>query len=298
MNKNSISNIVFDFFVYASVTVLCIACVLPFIHVIASSFTKPEILMGSGGFNFFPKGFNTRGYELVFMNKQLLSSFQNTLIYVVVGTSISMGVNILAAFALSRKNLLWSRQILLFASFTLLFSGGLIPFYLLVTKNLGWMNTIWALTIPGAVNVWHLIILRTSFKAIPDSLEESAKLDGANDFIVLFRIVLPLSTAVLAVIGLYNVVGYWNSWFYAAIFLNKRDMFPLQLLLREILIQNDTTQMVNTSTMPGVDYTSINRFRPLVKFCITVVATLPIVCVYPFLQRYFIKGIMIGSLKG
>jgi putative aldouronate transport system permease protein len=231
------------------------------------------------------------------MNKQLLSGFQNTLTYVTVGTAISITVNVLAAFALSRKNVLWSRQVLLFASFTLLFSGGLIPFYLLV-KDLGWINKIWALTVPGAVNVWHLIILRTSFRGIPDSLEESAKLDGANDFTVLVRIILPLSKAVLAVIMLYNVVGYWNSWFNAAIFLNKRIMFPLQLLLREILIQNDTTQMVNATTMPGIDYASLDRYRPLVKFCTTVVATLPIVCVYPFLQRYFIQGVMIGSIKG
>lgn len=297
MKRKSPGDLLIDLFVYSFVTALCIACLLPFVHVIASSMTKPEIILAYRGFNLYPKGFTLKGYELVFMNKQLFSGFRNTLLYVVMGTAISVSVNTLAAFALSRKNLLWSRQILLFASFTLLFSGGLIPFYLLV-QSLGWINSVWALTVPGAVNVWHLIILRTSFKAIPDSLEESAKLDGASDLTVFLRIILPLSKAVLAVIVLYNVVGQWNSWFNAAIFLQKRQMYPLQLLLREILIQNDTTQMVNANTMPGIDYASLDRFRPLVKFCTTVVATLPIVCVYPFLQRYFIHGVMIGSIKG
>lgn len=293
----TIGNIVFDGLIYASVVALCIACLLPFMHVIASSFTKPEVLLSFKGLNLWPKGFTVKGYELVFRNKELLGGYRNTLTYVFVGTTISLAVNMLAAFALSRKNVMWSRQILLFASFTMLFSGGLIPFYLLI-QGLGWINTVWALTVPGAVNVWHLIILRTSFQSIPDSLEESAKLDGANDATVLFRIIIPLSMPVIAVIILYNVVGQWNSWFNATIFLQKRNMYPLQLLLKEILIQNDTTKMVNTSTMPGIDYASLDRFRPLVRFCTTVIATLPIVCIYPFLQKYFIKGVMIGSIKG
>lgn len=287
----------FDSVIYALVAALCVACLLPFIHVISSSFTKPEILLSYKGLNLWPQGFTVKGYELVFQNKELLDGYRNTLTYVVVGTVISLVINTLAAFALSRKNVMWSRQLLLFASFTMLFSGGLIPFYLLIQK-LGWMNTLWAVTVPGAVNVWHLIILRTSFQAIPDSLEESAKLDGANDATVLLRIIIPLSMPVIAVIILYNVVGLWNSWFNAAIFLQKRFMYPLQLLLKEILIQNDTTKMVNATTMPGIDYASLDRFRPLVRFCTTVIATLPIVCIYPFLQKYFIKGVMIGSIKG
>ena len=287
----------FDIVIYLVVTVVAVLSLLPFLHVIASSLSKPEIILSYKGMMLWPKGFTLKGYSLVFRNLELFSGYRNTIVYVVIGTSISLVVTSMAAFGLSRKKVLLARPLLLFATFTMLFSGGLIPFYLLVQK-LGWINTIWAVTVPGAVNVWYLIILRTSFQSIPISLEESAKLDGANAFTVFVRIILPLSKPVLAVIILYNVVGHWNSWFNASIFLQKRSMYPLQLLLKEILIRNDTTKMVNQSTMPGIDYASLDRFRPLVRFCTTVVATLPIVCTYPFLQKYFIKGVMIGSLKG
>ncbi|GHU16454.1 sugar ABC transporter permease [Spirochaetia bacterium] len=293
----SFGDFVFETIIYILVILIGVSCILPFIHVIASSFTKPEIIMSYRGLNLWPKEFTVQGYQLVFQNLELFRGFRNTLLYVVVGTSISLAVNVLAGFALSRKNVMWSRPILLFASFTMLFSGGLIPFYILV-QRLGWINTLWAVTVPGAVNIWHLIILRTSFQAIPDSLEESAKLDGANDFVVLTRIIIPLSMPVIAVIILYNVVGHWNAWFNATIFLQKRVLYPLQLLLKEILIQNDTSKMVNQAAMPQIDFASMDRFRPLVRYCITVVATLPIVCAYPFLQKYFIKGVLIGSIKG
>jgi putative aldouronate transport system permease protein len=287
----------FDTIVNVLVLAIAAACILPFIHVIMCSFTKPEILVSYKGLNLWPQGFTIRGYELVFKNRDLLNGFKNTLIYVVVGTSVSLAVNILSAYGLSKKNLLWSRPLLLFASFTMLFSGGLIPFYLLI-RQLGWFNTIWAVTIPGAVNVWYLIILRTSFKALPESLEESAKLDGANDFQILTKIIIPLSMPVIAVIILYCVVGHWNSWFNASIFLQKRALFPLQLFLKEIMITNDTTRMANNVALPGIDFLAIDRFRPLVQYCTTVVVTLPIVCAYPFLQKYFIKGVLIGSIKG
>jgi putative aldouronate transport system permease protein len=179
----------------------------------------------------------------------------------------------------------------------MLFSGGLIPFYLLI-RQLGWLNTIWAVTIPGAVNVWHLIILRTSFQALPESLEESAKLDGANDFQIFARIIIPLSMPVIAVIILFCVVGQWNAWFNASIFLQKRILYPLQLFLKEILISNDTTRMINNVAMPGIDFLAMDRFRPLLQYCTTMVVTLPIICTYPFLQKYFVKGVMIGSIKG
>ena len=288
---------IFDAAVNFMILLISIACVLPFIHVIMSSFTKPEIIVSFTGLNLWPKGFTLKGYELVLRNREVAIGFRNTIIYVIVGTSISVIVNTLAAYGLSRKNVLWSRPLLLFASFTMLFSGGLIPFYLLI-QRLGWINTIWSVTVPGAVNVWYLIILRTSFKSMPDSLEESAKLDGANDFQILSRIIIPLSMPVISVIILYCVVSHWNAWFNANIFLQRRALFPLQLFLKEILISNDTTRMVSRVTVPNIDFISIDRFRPLVQYCTTVVATLPIICTYPFLQKYFIKGVMIGSIKG
>jgi putative aldouronate transport system permease protein len=295
--KISFGNFIFDAVVIVFILLVTVACILPFIHIIMCSFTKPEILVSYKGLNLWPKGFTVRGYELVFRNRELASGFRNTIIYVIVGTGISLVVNTLAAYALSRKNVMWSRHLLLFASFTMLFSGGLIPFYLLIQK-LGWINTIWAVTVPGAVNVWHLIILRTSFKALPDSLEESAKLDGANDFQILTRIIVPLSMPVIAVIILYCVVGQWNSWFNASIFLQKRVLYPLQLLLKEILISTEINKLVNQAALPGIDPLAMDRFRPLVRYCTTVVATLPIICAYPFLQKYFIKGVLIGSIKG
>jgi putative aldouronate transport system permease protein len=290
-------NFLFDTVMNILVLAVAVACVLPFIHVIMSSFTKPEIILSYKGLNLWPKGFTVKGYELVLRNRELLTGFKNTLIYVTVGTVVSLAVNIMAAYAFSRRNVLWARPLLLFASFTMLFSGGLIPFYLLI-RNLGWLNTVWAVTIPGAVSVWNIIILRTSFRALPDSLEESAKLDGANDFQILAKIIIPLSMPVIAVIILYGVVGHWNSWFNASIFLQKRVLFPLQLFLKEILINNDTSTMINGVAMPNVDYNALNRYRPLVQYCTTVVVTLPIICAYPFLQKYFIKGVMVGSIKG
>jgi putative aldouronate transport system permease protein len=292
-----LSDFIFDSVINILILAIAIACILPFVHVLMASFTKPEILVANKGLILWPKGFTAKGYELVFRNKDLLNGFKNTLMYVIVGTAVSLAVNTMAAYALSRKNVLWSRFLLLFASFTMLFSGGLIPFYLLI-RQLGWLNTIWAVTIPGAVNVWNLIILRTSFQALPESLEESAKLDGANDFQIFARIIIPLSMPVIAVIILFCVVGQWNSWFNASIFLQKRILFPLQLFLKEILISNDTTKMVNNVAIPGIDFLAIDRYRPLVQYCTTVVVTLPIVCAYPFLQKYFIKGVMIGSIKG
>jgi putative aldouronate transport system permease protein len=288
--KLSLGDFTFDLIINILVLAVAIACILPFIHVLMSSFTKPEIILSNKGLNLWPKGFTVKGYELVFRNKDLLNGFKNTLIYVVIGTAASLAVNTMAAYALSRKNVMWSRFLLLFASFTMLFSGGLIPFYLLI-RQLGWLNTIWAVTIPGAVNVWYLIILRTSFQALPESLEESARLDGANDFQIFARIIIPLSMPVIAVIILYCVVGQWNSWFNATIFLQKRVLFPLQLFLKEILINNDTTKMVNQNAMPGIDFLAMDRFRPLVRYCTTIVVTLPIICAYPFLQRYFMYTI-------
>ena len=296
-NRKSFSDLLFDITVNLVLLLISIACILPFIHVIMSSFTKPEIIVSFKGLNLWPEGFTVKGYELVLKNRDLMTGFKNTLIYLVIGTFINVTVNALAAYGLSRKDVLWKRPLLLFASFTMLFSGGLIPFYLLI-QRLGWLNTIWAVTVPGAVNVWYLIILRTSFKGIPDSLEESAKLDGANDFQILIKIIIPLSMPVISVIILYCIVGHWNAWFNASIFLSKRALFPLQIFLKEILINNDTTQMVNQATIPGIDFLSIDRYRPLVQYCTTIVATLPIICTYPFLQRYFIKGVMIGSIKG
>jgi putative aldouronate transport system permease protein len=239
-----------------------------------------------------PLGFNVDGYISVFKNPNIITGYRNTILYVVVGTSINLFMTSLGAYVLSRKGVMLRDPMMMLIVFTMFFSGGLIPNYLLV-KNLGMYNTMWALLIPGAISTYNLIIMRTSFAAIPISLEESARIDGANDFTILFRIVLPLSKAVLSVMVLFYAVAHWNSWFSAMIYLQKRDMFPLQLFLREILVNSSTDSMITGSG--GSDKEAISE---IIKYCTIVVATVPIIVVYPFLQKYFVKGVMIGAVKG
>jgi len=199
----------------------------------------------------------------------------------------------LCGYILSRSGLMWKGILMFFVTFTMMFSGGLIPFYMVV-RNLGWIDKRIALIVPGCILVFNVIIMRTSFMSIPASLEESAKLDGAGHMTILFKIILPLSKAVVAVIVLFIAVGQWNSWFFAMIFLQTRALFPLQLILREILVQNDTSKiMVGSDAVAQMDL-----YKPLVQYCTTIVATAPILCIYPFVQKYFVTGVMIGSLKG
>lgn len=217
-------------------------------------------------------------------------SYQNTVIYVVLGTVINIFMTTLGAYGLSRKNVLLSNAIMFFIVFTMFFSGGLIPMYLLM-QNLSLINTRWAMWLPGMIGTTNLIIMRTSFKAIPSSLEESARIDGANDFVILYRVIVPLSKPVIAVMLLYYGVGHWNSWFNAMIYLQDRNLYPLQLILREILIDS-TTDVIE---LGGDDSEPIAQ---TIKYATIMVATVPILCVYPFLQKYFVKGVMIGAIKG
>jgi putative aldouronate transport system permease protein len=203
-----------------------------------------------------------------------------------------MVMTCLGAYALSRKNVLWKTPILMMIIFTLFFSGGLIPTYLLVGKTLNWVDTPWALIIPGAISTWNLLVLKTAFEAVPVALEEAARIDGANDFTILMRVVIPLSLPALAVILLFYAVGHWNSYFQALIYLRNRDLFPLQLVLREILLANSTDSMTT-----GVSSGDVEPVGETIKYATIVVATLPILALYPFLQRYFVKGVLIGGVK-
>ena len=218
-------------------------------------------------------------------------SYLNTLLYVVGGTVLGIIMTALGAYTLSRKYFLPAGTFMLFISFTMLFNGGLIPNYILIQK-LGLLNNRLALILPTAISVFNLVILRTSFQGIPDSLEESAKLDGANDMQIFVRIVLPLSKASLAVIILFIAVMHWNSWFSASLYLTSRSKYPLQIILREILVDGNTN-----ITSAGAD-ASISIYKTLIKYCTVIVATLPILAIYPFIQKYFTKGVMIGAIKG
>lgn len=201
-------------------------------------------------------------------------------------------LTITSGYVLSRKQLLLKNQMMFFLAFTMMFNGGMIPFYMVV-RNLGMLDTRWALIIPGCVNVFNIIIMRTSMAEIPDSLEEAARIDGAGNMTIMMKIVVPLSKATIAVVVLFYAVGQWNSWFNASIFLQDRSLYPLQLILRDILIQNDSSQM-NRSDLEN----NMAIYKDLIKYCTTVIATLPILCIYPFVQKYFVKGVMIGSVKG
>lgn len=285
------ADITFDVVNVLIMVALMIATLYPFLYVLFASVSDPAPLLQHRGILLWPLGFSLKAYKLVFDNSQIMIGYANTIFYVVVGTALNVALTALGAYALSRRKVMWKKPIMLGIVFTMFFSGGLVPRYLLI-HDLGLLNTRWALIFPTAISVFNLIIMRTAFQGIPESLEESARIDGANDFTILLRIVLPLSLPVMAVITLFYAVYHWNSYFDAMIFLHDHNLFPLQLILREILITNDTTNAM-TGIVSGDRY----RIGEAVKYAVIIVATVPILFLYPFLQRYFVKGVMIGSLK-
>lgn len=265
------------------------------LYVLFASFSEPLRLTEHQGIIWKPLGFTLKGYKMVFRNPNILSGYSNTIFYVAVGTVVNLFMTSLGAYVLSRKNVLLTNFMMFLITFTMFFSGGLVPSYLLMQK-LHLVNKRAAMILPGAISTWNLIVMRTSFMSLPDSLEESARIDGANDFIILFRIILPLSKALLAVMALFYAVGHWNSWFNAMLYLRKRHLYPLQLILREILITNDTSSMQMAQS--GGDMLNENIYRALIQYSTVIVATVPILCIYPFLQKYFVEGVMIGAIKG
>ncbi len=292
--RKSKGKIIFDIFNYVLMIMLVIITIYPFLYVIFASFSDPAELIKLNGILLRPAGFSLEGYKAVISNKEIFTGYMNTIFYVVVGTSCSVFFTILTAYPLSKKNLKYGRYVMLMIIFTMFFSGGMIPSYLTV-KNLGLLNTRGAIIIPGLILTYNLIIMRTSFSAIPSAVEESAKIDGANDFTILFRIVVPLSWSVIAVMVLYYGVGQWNAWFNASIYLKDRKLFPLQLFLREILINSSTDKMVQSAGSGSGAKASLEE---VLKNALVVVSTVPIMIVYPFLQKHFVKGVMIGAVKG
>ena len=285
----------FAVFNYIFMTLLCIICVYPLWYVLVSSVSDPVQLYMQRGIMIWPLGeWSMRGYQLVMENPNIPVGFGNTLIYLGVGTFLNMFITIMAAYGLSRKGCYWNGKIMKLIAFTMYFGGGLIPFYLMV-KGMNLLDTYSGIILPVLVSTWNLIVMRTSFAGIPDSLEESAHLDGANDWTILWRIFFPLAQATIAVIALFYAVGWWNNWFNPSIFLSSKSKYPLQLVLREILLKNDTSAMTQVG---AVGQSQQEQYRMLVKYCTIIVATVPILVVYPFLQRYFVKGVMVGSIKG
>jgi putative aldouronate transport system permease protein len=292
MIKRSMGERIFDCFNVTFMLLLSAITIYPFLYVLFASLSDAAYVIQQRGLFWYPKGFNFEAYKLVFKNPAIISGYMNTFFYVIVGTAVNILMTSLGAYALSRENVMWKNPIMFMIVFTMFFNGGLIPTYLLVNE-LGMLDSRWALIIPAAMSAYNLIIMRTAFQGIPVSLEESAKLDGANDFTVLFRIVLPLSMPVVAVMILFYGVGHWNGWFSALIYLRTRDLYPLQLILREILITNSTDSM-----MTGVGGGERAMIGETIKYATIIVATVPILLLYPFLQKYFVKGVMIGAIKG
>ncbi len=291
--KRSLGERTFEIINVIVMCALMVITVYPLWHVLMASFSNGGILMAHTGPLFAPIGFTTDAYKLVFKNPMVLSGYLNTLFVVVVGVSLNILMTAIGAYFLSRKNVFWNKFVTLAIVFTMFFSGGLIPFYFTV-RGLHLDNTLWALIVPVMVNTFNLIIMRTAFASIPDSLEESAKIDGAGHLTILFKLILPLSMPTIAVMILYYGVEHWNAWFNAMIFLRNRELYPLQLILREILIQNSAA---NSSIGSGGGDDAVNAAQAI-KYAIIIVATVPILCIYPFLQKYFAKGVMIGAVKG
>ncbi|WP_274653751.1 carbohydrate ABC transporter permease [Paenibacillus humicola] len=286
------ADLLFDTVVYAVLLVLIVVTLYPLLYVAFASFSDAGKLVAHTGFLYAPLGFSLEAYKSVFKNPGILTGYRNTLFILVFGVAVNLIVTGLGAYVLSRRGVMWNRFFMIVIVMTMFFSGGLIPLYLIV-KDVGMIDTLWSTIIPFAVNTFNLIIMRTAFQSVPESLEESAKIDGAGHMTILLRIIVPLSMPVIAVMILYYAVEKWNGWFYASIFLKDHDLYPLQLVLREILISNSTESM-------STDSSNADRFQigETIKYATIMVATVPILCVYPFVQKYFVKGVMVGALKG
>lgn len=288
--KKTASQKAFDVFNYVFLTLLVLLTLYPCIYVVVASLSDPNEVMKAGGLMIWPKDFQLDTYKLVFKNRMILVGYKNTIFYVVVGTAINLILTIFGAYGLSRRDVPGRNAMMMMIIFTMFFRGGMIPEFL-INKSLGIYDNRLAVILPYAISVYNLIIMRTFFQNIPVSLEESAKIDGANDFVILFRIMVPLAIPSIAVVGLYYGVEHWNSYMRSLIYLRNRELFPLQIILREILLQNQ-----NEALQSATDTTF--AYAENLKYATIVVATVPILCVYPFLQRFFVKGVMIGAVKG
>ena len=275
-----------------SLTVILIILV-PLVFVLAASFSDPDLVI-RGEVLFIPKGFTTRAYGMVFENQDIWRGFRNAVFYTVAGTSISLVLTVMAAYPLSRKTLCGRNWIMLAVLFTMYFNGGMVPTYLLV-RVLGMYNTVWAVLIPNAIATYNLIVAKTFFESsIPEELYDSARLDGCGNIPMLFQIVLPLSKAIIAVLVLYYAVGIWNSYFDALIYLRDESMHPLQIVLRNILLLGQTEQMGTND----VGMAEKIKMAEAIKYSAIVISSIPMLAIYPFVQKHFVKGVMIGAVKG
>ena len=287
--KQTRGDTIFDIINYTVVTFLMIITLYPIVYVAVASISDPMIVAQSGGLMLWPQGIQFEGYKRVFANPEIWTGYANTIFYTVVGTTLNVVFTAMFAFALSRKKLMFKKAMTWFMMITMFFNGGMIPTYLNM-RDMGLLDTRIAVLLPGLVSAYNCIILRTNFESIPDGLEESAKIDGASDWTVFSKIILPLSMPALAVMVLFYGVGHWSSWFNEMLYLQDRTLWPLQLIIREIIVLS--TSMATEEGGMSFEMTEI------IKYATIMVSTLPILAVYPYLQKYFVKGVMVGAVKG
>lgn len=294
--KQSRSDKVFDVLNKLLVWFFVIIVSYPLIYIISASISDPQYV-NSGEVWLFPKGITFEGYLRVFQNSEIWLGYRNTIFYTLFGTFINLAVTLPMAYALSRTDLAGRNIIMIALVFTMFFEGGLIPTYILV-RDLGMINTVWAMVLPNAAAMWNIIVTMTFFRvSIPRGLEEAAEIDGASQIRTFFQIVLPLSAPIIAVMALFYGVGHWNQYFGALIYLQDRELFPLQLFLREILVQQQLTSELMQQAGAAEALSQHARIADIVKYAVMIFSAAPLLIVYPFLQRFFLKGVMIGSLK-
>lgn len=287
--KRSTGEHLFDGFNALLLCCIMAISIYPLLYVFNSSISNPDALIRSRSLMLWPEGFQLEAYKYVFQNPKIYSGYMNTLFYVIVGTLVNLLMTSLAAYSLSRMDLFGRKTLMKLITFTMFFGGGMIPTFLLV-QNLGLVDTRWAIIIPGAISTFYFLIMKTSFESIPESLIESAKLDGANDFLILFRIVLPLSKSILAVMTLYYAVDHWNDYVGPMLYLRSQDLYPIQIIMRDILISSSTESM-------GAGADTGFAIGENIKYATIIISTLPIMLVYPFIQKYFVQGALIGAVK-
>ena len=289
--KKTVGQRIFDICNTVFLLGLVVITLYPLYYVLIASVSNPMKIYTTGGLLLWPQDFSLGNYITALNYNPIWTGYRNTIFYVVVGGGLSVLLTVMGAYALTRRNLP-GRNIVMFAiMFTMYFGGGLIPSYMVV-KELGMLDTVWAVLLPGCVSTYNLIVTISYFRGLPYELEEAAKIDGAGDFTVLFKIMLPLAKPIIAVIALYYMVGIWNSYFGPMIYLDNPDLKPLQVVLREVLIQSKAEE--EAATQGG----AVEAYAEGMKYAVIIIATVPILCVYPFIQKYFTKGVMIGAVKG
>lgn len=284
-------DIIFNVVSYSVITLLILICLYPIWYVACASITDPTIVAASKGVLLLPQELTFDAYAEVFQDAEIWSGYANTLLYTVLGTVINVVLTAMLAYALAHRDLMFKKPITLFITFTMFFNGGMIPTYLVI-RNMNLLDTRFAVLLPGMVSVFNFMVMRTQFESIPEALEESAKLDGANYWTIFTRIILPISGATLAVMVMFYGVTHWNSWFNEMLYMpNDRTKWPLALITREIIVASSAAAVSEGGVMT-------QEKADAIKYATIMVSTLPILCLYPFLQKYFVKGVMVGSVKG